>query len=255
METRRLLDAGLVAGPLFVTVVAAQLLTRDGFDITHQPISLLSLGEAGWVQITNFVVAGLLSLAFARGLSRTLVEGRGSVWAPRLMTVYGVGLVAGGVFVADPALGYPVGTPDEIPDSLSWHSMIHAVAPPLAFTALVAACIVLALRYKAAGERGWSAYSAGTGVTSFVLSAWPDVDSTSWRLAIAIVIGFAWVTALAARERAALAQPTAPLASSTSPSMGTNSTTLGSPGLSPRLRCGWSRHARSLSLTSRLDQP
>src|SRR5215207_2720914 len=179
MRTRHLLTAGVVAGPLFVTVVALQLATRDGFDLTHHPISLLSLGDAGWVQVANFVVAGVLSGAFAVGLSRVLVSGPGHRWAPRLLGVYGVGLVIGGLFVPDPALGYPVGTPDEVPDSIAWHD-------------------------RFLGRRGWARYSAATAAAALLVTAWPHPDSISWRLAIGVVIGFAWLTALAVRERAAL---------------------------------------------------
>jgi hypothetical protein len=125
----------------------------------HQPLSLLSLGAAGWVQIANFVVAGLLSCAFAAGLSRVLTTGPGSTWGSRLIALFGIGLVAGGVFTPDPALGYPVGTPDAIPQSFTWHGMVHAVAPPLAFTALVLAALVMARRFRTAGRRGWALYS------------------------------------------------------------------------------------------------
>jgi hypothetical protein len=204
MRTRHLLTAGIVAGPLFVTVVALQLATRDGFDLSHHPISLLTLGDAGWVQVANFVVAGVLSGAFAVGLGRVLVSGPGHRWAPRLLFVYGVGLVVGGLFRPDPALGYPVGTPDEVPDSISWHGWLHAVAPPLAFTALVAAAVVLARRDRFLGRRGWARYSAFTAAAALLVTAWPHPDSLSWRLAIGVVIGFAWLTALALRERAAL---------------------------------------------------
>ena len=204
MRTRHLLTAGVVAGPIFVTVVAVQLATRDGFDLSHHPISLLTLGDAGWVQVANFVVAGVLSGAFAVGLSRVLVSGPGHRWAPRLLLVYGVGLVVGGLFRPDPALGYPVGTPDEVPDSISWHGWLHAVAPPLAFTALVAAAVVLARRDRFLGRRGWARYSAFTAAAALLVTAWPHPDSLSWRLAIGVVIGFAWLTALALRELAAL---------------------------------------------------
>ncbi len=205
MNTRTLMTAGILAGPIFVVVLAAQLLTREGFDITHHPISLLSVGGAGWIQITNFIVAGVLCCAFAAGLGRVLTAGRGHVWVPRLVGLYGAGLIAGGVFVADPALGYPVGTPDSVPESLTWHGMIHAFAPPLAFSALIVATVVMALRYRAAGQRGWAAYSAASGAVSLILPAWPHADSISWRLAIGVVIGFAWVAALAVRERVRLA--------------------------------------------------
>ena len=204
MKTKTLLQAGVAAGPIFTVVVGAQVLTRDGFDIMHQPLSLLSLGAAGWVQIANFIVAGLLCCAFAAGLGRVLATGPGSTWGPRLIAVFGVGLVAGGIFTPDPALGYPVGTPDAIPESLTWHAMVHAVAPPLAFTALVLAALVLARRFRTAGRRGWALYSAVSGLLALIITAWPDQDTASWRLAIGVVVGFAWLTAFAIHERAGL---------------------------------------------------
>ena len=33
-------------------------------------MSLLSLGDLGWIQITNFVVSGLLLVAFGVGVAR-----------------------------------------------------------------------------------------------------------------------------------------------------------------------------------------
>jgi hypothetical membrane protein len=199
IRTRALLACGLVAGPLFVVVALIQVLTREGFDLSRHPLSLLSLGELGWIQITNFVVTGVLSVAFAIGLRRMLHPGRGQTWAPLLVGAYGVGLIAGGVFVADPALGFPPGTPDAIPEQLSWHGMVHAVAPPLAFLSLIAACFVLVRRFAALGQRGWAAYSAATGVAMLGLMAWPEQDTVSVQLAIAVVLAAGWVTAMAAR--------------------------------------------------------
>src|SRR5690606_8768150 len=56
VRTRRLL-AGLVAAPVVFGVVSlAQAFTREGFDLVRFPISMLSNGDLGWLQITNFVV-------------------------------------------------------------------------------------------------------------------------------------------------------------------------------------------------------
>jgi len=199
--TRALLACGAVAGPLYVAVALLQVLSRDGFDLSRHPLSLLSLGDLGWIQITNFVVAGLLAVAFAVGLRRVLHPGRGGTWGPRLVGGYGVGLIAGGVFVADPALGFPPGTPAGIPDpaTWSWHGLLHAFAPPLAFLSLIVACFVLVRRFAALGQRGWAASSAATGVACLALTAWPGQDGLSVRLAVAMVIGWAWVSVLAAR--------------------------------------------------------
>ena len=78
--TRALLACGLVAGPLYVVVALLQVLFRDGFDLSRQPLSMLSLGDLGWIQITNFVVGGLLAVGFAAGLRRVLRGGRGGTW-------------------------------------------------------------------------------------------------------------------------------------------------------------------------------
>lgn len=200
-RTRTLLAAGAVAGPLFLGVVLAQMALRPGFDLARHPISLLGVGDLGWVQVANFVVAGALAFAFAVGLSRVLRGGRGGTWGPRLMGVFGLGLIAGGVFTADPALGFPPGTPDGIPSQLSWHATVHAIAPPLAFTALIVATFVLARRFAGDGERGWAAYSVASGLVALLLVAWPSADGMSWRLALAMVPAWAWVAALALRLR------------------------------------------------------
>jgi hypothetical protein len=64
---RNLLACGLVAGPLFIAASLTQAFTRKGFDLARHPISLLSLGAPGWVQIANFVVCGILYLLGAVG--------------------------------------------------------------------------------------------------------------------------------------------------------------------------------------------
>jgi hypothetical membrane protein len=198
-RTRALLACGVVAGPLFLAVALLQALTRDGFDLGRHPLSLLSLGESGWIQIANFVVAGLLSVAFAVGLRRVLHPGRGGTWGPLLVGAYGVGLIGGGVFIADPGAGFPPGAPAGAPEQLSWHGILHDAAHVLAFLSLIAACFVLARRFAALGQRGWATYCLATGVALLGLMAWPDRDTVLVQLAVAIVLGWAWMSVLAAR--------------------------------------------------------
>lgn len=172
-STRLLLACGVIAGPLFIVVAMLQALTRDGFDLSRHPLSLLSLGDLGWIQITNFVVSGALFTAAAVGLRRVLQPGPGGTWGPLLIGTTGVGLIAGGVFVADPALSFPPGTPAGTPEELSWHAMLHAIAPPLSMLSLIAAGFVFARRFAAASRRGWAVYSAATGVALLAILAWP----------------------------------------------------------------------------------
>src|SRR4051794_17279111 len=94
---------GALTGPAFLTVAVAQMLLRSGFDITVHPISALSLGEAGWVQSANFVVAGLLTVVAATALHRRMRDTVGGTWGPLLVGLFGFGLALAGVFPTDPA--------------------------------------------------------------------------------------------------------------------------------------------------------
>ncbi|MCD5346960.1 DUF998 domain-containing protein [Agromyces sp. S2-1-8] len=194
--TRGLVAAGVVAGPLFVVVGVAQVLTREGFDLARHPLSLLSLGDLGWVQIANFVIAGVLMLAFAAGARRSLGDGPGRIAAPVLFALYGVGLVLGGAFTADPALGFPAGAPAGTPTELTLHGWLHAFAAPLAFLALVAATWVVARRLAWEGHRAAAAWSRVIGVACLVLCV-PFGPGMSVRLLLGVALGFAWIAAYA----------------------------------------------------------
>ncbi len=163
--TRALLACGVVAGPLYLVVGVTQALTRRGFDITRHDLSLLSNGALGWIQISNLVVSGLLVLVAAVGMRRVLRAGRGRWWGPALVGVYGLGLIGAGIFTADPALGFPPGTPADA-HTISGHGLLHFICGGVGFLALIVACLVLARRFAAVGRRGWAAYSVVTGWSS-----------------------------------------------------------------------------------------
>ncbi len=198
-RTRALLACGAAAGPLFMVVALIQAGTRTGFDPAKHPASLLSVGELGWIQIANFIVCGGLFLASAVGMRSALSGGRAAVWGPRLIGAFGVALIAGGVFVSDPGLGFPPGTPEGIPDSMSWHAVVHAGAPVVGFIALSVACFVFARRSFGAGQRAWAVFSIMTGVAIQVLGAIPNANLNFIPLWVAMVLGFGWASAQAAR--------------------------------------------------------
>jgi hypothetical protein len=198
-RTRMLLGGGAAAGPIFIAAALIQAATRTGFDAVKHPLSLLSLGELGWIQITNFVLAGLLFLATAVGLRRALDPGPASLWGPRLIGAFGVALIGGGVFVADPGLGFPPGTLQGVPDELSWHGAVHAAAPVVGFLALSLACFVFARRSLRLGERGWAGWSIFTGISIQVLGAMSNMSLNFIPLWVAMVLGFGWASAQAAR--------------------------------------------------------
>jgi hypothetical protein len=63
--TRLLLLCGAIAGPFFIFIVLIQDYTRPGFDPRLDALSMLSLGDWGWVQIANFALAGMFNLLYA----------------------------------------------------------------------------------------------------------------------------------------------------------------------------------------------
>jgi Protein of unknown function (DUF998) len=193
--TRALLVCGTLAGPVFVAVGLIQAFTIPGFDLTHHYLSQLSSGELGWIQIGNFVIAGFLTIAAAVGVRRALGGGTLGRVAPLLLGGFGVGLVAAGVFVADPAIGFPPGTPDAIPTHQSWHSVLHGVSAIVSFVFLVGACFTLGWRFARQRQWGWALYSVASGIVSFGLPSVPNPWGGVF-LFVAAAIGFAWLAAL-----------------------------------------------------------
>ena len=203
-RTRRQLAALAVGFPLWAAVSVAQAATREGFDILRHPLSLLSTGDLGWLQITNFVVAGVLAVVGARGL-RTAMRGTpGGVWAPRLVAAAGIGLLAAGLLVMDPGANFPVGAPDDLP-LVSWHAVGHMVAGTVSFAALIAACFVLARHLTRTGRRGLAIASRVAGLSLALGWGWAMGGGAAGTLtlaigAIAAMLAVAGVAALVRRE-------------------------------------------------------
>jgi hypothetical protein len=206
--TRSFLAWGAVAGPFYVVTTLVQALTRDGFDLTRHQWSMLENGDLGWVQVTNFVLTGLMLVAFAVGLRRALAGGAGARWAPRLTAVFGASLVAAGVFRADPALGFPVGAPEGIGE-VTTHGVVHFAAAGVGFTAIAAACFVLARRFATDGHRRLTVVSRATGVV--FLGGFLCVASGGGSVAAnllftaAVVLVFAWIATVAVHVYRSLA--------------------------------------------------
>ena len=198
--TRSLLGYGVLAGPVYVVSGLVQAVTRDGFDLTRHDLSLLANGPSGWVQVVTFVLCGLMTVAAGVGMGRSwrsLGGGRGTVWGPRLVAVYGVGLVGAGVFVADPMNGFPPGTPDGPPAGATVGGVGHVVAGGLGFLALVVACLVTATAWARRGRPGAAWFARLTGV--MFLAGFAGVASGSsspvvvlgfW---VAVILAWAWI--------------------------------------------------------------
>jgi len=197
--TRSLLGYGPLAGAFYLASGLAQALTREGFDLSRHDLSLLANGPLGWVQIATLVLAGVMTVAAALGMSRALPEGRRS-WGPRLVGVYGLCLVAAGVFVADPMDGFPVGTPAGPPNEVSVSGLLHMAAGGIGFGCLVAAALVLGRRFAVERRRTWATFSRISAVVVLAGFAGVARGSTSslavLGLWIGVVTGWAWLGAV-----------------------------------------------------------
>jgi hypothetical protein len=193
-STRTLLTAGALAGPLFAVLATGQVLLRDGFELRRHPLSLLATGGPGFVQVANFVLAGIGVLCLAVGVRRTVTDGVGRRWLAPLIAVFGLGLVASGVFVMDPENGFPIGTPEGPAPAMSWHGIAHIVAATVAFTGLAAACIVLAVRM---GRRRAGFATMLNACAALIFLAPINPAWASIQLAVTALIAFTWTTAVA----------------------------------------------------------
>lgn len=190
--TRSLLGYGMLAGPLYVGVSVGQGILRDGFDFGRHAWSMLANGSHGWIQSANLVLTGLMVVAFAVGLRR---NGAGTA-AASLVGMFGIGMVGGGIFRADPGLGFPEGAPEGAAE-MSLHGMLHFVTGGVGFVCLAVAMFLLAGRFAPRTSRivaavflaGFGCVAAGGG------AVWATLAFTG-----GIILVWGWMTALAVAE-------------------------------------------------------
>lgn len=186
----------MAAGPFYLVVGLTQALVRDGFDLGRHPLSLLANGPGGWVQTANFLLTGLMVLAAAVGFGRVLK----SRLTTGLLGGYGVAMIAAAIFPADPADGFPPGTPEGFPTSISTTGLLHFVAGALGFTLLGVACFAAAwvLRRRHVPSLALLSLVSGLAVVLgfFGGMALPLGVAGIW---LAVVVGWAWLAAASYR--------------------------------------------------------
>lgn len=203
-----LLMAGVVAGPFFTLVWIVESLTRPDYNLLHHPVSSLELGSYGWMQSANFIVAALLTLAFALGLWLALRHQRGSTWGPLLIALWAIGLLGAGIFITDPVSDYPPGTP-AVTLNPTPHGALHDQISLVGFLGLTIACFVFASHFSAQGERRWTIYSILTGIlfpTGIFLASVAFAQTESLVAfggliqRVTVTLGWTWLTLLAIHE-------------------------------------------------------
>lgn len=152
--------AGLVGPILFTAVFMVQeVLRREEFDPVAEPVSALEAGPNGWVQQLNFVVFGVLTIAFAAGLHRGLQRTtRTDVVGPALFLVSGVGLLLAAIFpLREDAAG------------VTYDPGGHVVAGLVFFSSTALALIAVSRR--AARDSRWRSIAAYTLVAGVLALA------------------------------------------------------------------------------------
>ncbi|MBB5869259.1 hypothetical protein F4553_002638 [Allocatelliglobosispora scoriae] len=197
VSTRPLLLAGAAAAPIFTVVALAQTFTREAYDLTRHPVSMLANGDLGWIQTMSFLTTGALTVAGAVGARRVLRGGKAGTWGPILLAVIGLGMLIAGVFRMDAADGFPIGTPAGVPTTMSSEAMLHNLGGSLSFFSMIALCFVLARRFTVRGERAWAVGGRVCGVLFALGLGWAFSGGTAGALTLflGVVIAWGWIAA------------------------------------------------------------
>jgi hypothetical protein len=153
-----LLLSGVIGPLLFLIVLLLEGALRPGYDPQRFFGSELALGKRGWVQITNFILAGLLIFASVFGIAQVMP---GSLWGALFLGLFGLCLIVAGAFVTDPVLYFPPEVKEKGPTT---HGRIHGANFPLSFGSLIAATFIFSSLFFSTGNLAWTVYSLFTGL-------------------------------------------------------------------------------------------
>ena len=148
--------AGVVGPILFVVVFTLAGFLRPGYSPVRQAVSDLGVGTNAWLQNTNFIIFGVLQLAFAIGFSMGMRQVIRKGWLLTclvLLILSGVGSINSGIFTEAPATV-----------TLHWTLGFLLVVPPL-----VMGCAIAGWQWRrVSGWRGYGWYSLLTALGTAV---------------------------------------------------------------------------------------
>ena len=192
--TRSLLGYGVLVGPFYLAVGLIQAFVRDGFDFARHALSHLANGPGGWVQTANFVLSGLMVVAAAVGFARALrPQSRAASW---ILGIFGASMLAAAVFPADPVDGFPPGTPEGFPATVSTSGILHFAVGGIGFLALAVSCFVVAVAMRRRQARLMARLSFFSGLAVVAGFFGPMVAPIGPGIAgiwFAVVVGWAWL--------------------------------------------------------------
>ena len=163
-NVQRLLALSGIAGPIMFTAVIAILgLVRTNYSHVEHHISQLGATSAQYavVQNINFILTGLLFIAFGVGLYRSVGQGKAGKIGSGLVVLVGIGAIGSGVFPEDllPA-----------PSEPTFSDSVHNLFSVLLFLAVMTAAIIFSRCLPRDDVwRRYRPYSLITGVVAFGL--------------------------------------------------------------------------------------
>jgi hypothetical membrane protein len=186
-----------IIGPIsYAVVVIALGFFQPGYNHVTQSMSELGAVDAPNAILMNtagFALLGLLLIAFAVGLHRSIGKGKGSKIGPALVAVSGAALVMTGIFPCDP------GCVD-----VSDVGVMHSVFAMVAAFAMMLAPLFLSPRLKKDSRwQGYLAYSLVTVVVAAVFATmmmFPTFEPWKGALQrISMGVPLLWVEVMAIR--------------------------------------------------------
>lgn len=192
--TKYLLACGVVAGPFYLLLGVVQGLVREGFDFERHPLSVLANGPGGWVQTANFALTGALVVAAAIGMARVLGMRRLMNW---FLAGFGLCMILAAVFPADPVDGFPPGTPEGFPTSVSTTGLTHFIAGSVGFLLLGLSALAASWTMRRRSAHSDAALSLVCGLSVLVgFFGTPFLAVGIAGIWFAVVAGWLWLAVL-----------------------------------------------------------
>jgi hypothetical protein len=159
--TQHLLQAGVIGPIFFVLVFISDGFLHPNYSQMSQMVSFLSVQTNGWIQIANFVISGLLLIAFAIGFFQRMqpvIQKRHLLGISMLLFLVGAGLVNDG-FNVTALPGQPLGL----------HGSLHVLGFLVIFASLIAASFLTGRQLlKVPAWRGYGWYSIIAGLITLL---------------------------------------------------------------------------------------
>lgn len=127
-----LVYCGLIAPILFVSIFTLEGLFRENYSEMENFISELSIGNRGWIQISNFLIFGILFFVFSIGLLKEFQKRRFALTGPILFLILALCYFFSGPFVTDSGTIFT--------QQKSVHGIIHGVLGAIVFLLMTVSC-------------------------------------------------------------------------------------------------------------------